>query len=1210
VIDQNLIFRKLILATLFCTIWASPAPAKLLCDQLVAEIIYHFQRGALGLEPNPYRTLLAAYPELQVHLQEVEDDIFTLLEEPVNTRTRLIETILARWQESFGETVDATVLRDVLIYYAFRLWADDPSLVADPKEVRRRLAVLHREHWLGGVSTPIAQRYAYYLHNVGRLSVPEMAEQLRLSERHVYQDVGFLKISIEKAFEERRLESGETAADFARRRLKSEASIEEIAREISVSSQALSFYLHYSEDRLRGVAWTRMLPYLAKPTNETSILRILFYKGRTSQQIADLLNGLAGIHDTRHPDYRSQNSVTSKIFRLGLGVARVDPQTPDVPLDGYGLVKKDGSLVPKVVEAYLLRHPNQRLADLARRFGVTRNGLKRFLLQENLTPLIQNGAPPNPMFLARRQEALRLAAQYDQIRARRFAEFQTEQGSLQRIRTLAGYSRDIRDALLTMLPEDFPADARQLVLEELQKLIPSPFAGNSALVNKADGTAASVGTRRQLYEGMLLVAQAYNSWAKNPEVDLPSVDSAQLHTLAGFDAARAVMHEKQTPLPKATEVASFVAPTGALHSMTSLPLFATDIHHALLSLLPRDFPPERLSIVETKLRTVIPSALAGSTAFSKRKDGSIASPGTRGQILRGLFLMAAAFNEWVESGGKAEIVDLNTIYTEPSYSTAKKTMRPELAALEAFRLDKFLRPQGSFHSIRELPGRSDHIHDALLEILPPEFPEDRRTVLRKLVETTIPAKTAGSSAFELDSTGNPINPKARRQILEALLFIVGDYNEWVMSDPESPFKLIDLATIHSATGFREARIRMRPEAGLPVTQQDIVTFGGTLGSMESLKDLPRQSTDARYAILSILPTDFPLDRREKVLARLQLIVPSPYAIASAFAKKSDGSPKNPGARHQVYTGILYAVDAYNEWLQQLPDNQIPPIVLNSLCTKADFIKAQRQMRPEILLQEIFEGPKGALQSLRTLTSYSIDIHGALLKIMPVDFPPEELSALEVRLKALISSPRTGNQAFALSPEGTPKNLNARRELFAAIQEIGATYNRWAETKNDDTPLIDLTTVPTKEGFERLRDLMRPGSGKRIEASQAELFWGSEGSLTSIRAIHNYSTEFHTALMGLLPEEFPRNRRAKLLRTIKGIFPNQKIPNAIFNRKPDGSPACPGKMRDILRALLEVVEAYNDWVLSETNLGFERVDSELINTREGFAQATDHMKKKL
>jgi len=283
-------------------------------------------------------------------LKNFEDDIISVFESPTPEQTKKWGELQAKWKLDDEST---SVLR---AYYSFLIFDGDPNIVGSKAElfefVKKQTLDYHLQK-----NPELRARYDYFVKNVGKLSVPEMADTLGITQGTVYQELSFFNLSIVDAFKDD-IRNGE--------------------------DQASRFVRHHLSIEQRGVAWDRFL----KSEREDAILVSMFSEGISYAQIAAALNKLAGIDDPKHPDLRTEESVAGRISTLGLSQQR-PRQSLNISIHPYGPVKVAGSLVPATAVEYLFDNRSKGFAWCAENLGVTEVTLQNFIRRQHLEGIFE-----------------------------------------------------------------------------------------------------------------------------------------------------------------------------------------------------------------------------------------------------------------------------------------------------------------------------------------------------------------------------------------------------------------------------------------------------------------------------------------------------------------------------------------------------------------------------------------------------------------------------------------------------------------------------------------------------------------------------------------------------------------------------------------------------------------------------------------------------
>lgn len=258
-------------------------------------------------------------------------------------------------------------LQSVLDYYAAIVF-EEPRLSSSPSSFWPRVENLSRALRIvePQVNSP-ESRYLFYLMQLTRKSVPQIAEELNFSEARVRQELSHLKLSILNRFES----SGRLAQ--ARARYDNGETVETVARDLGFGVEALRFILHYERELNRGSKWSDA---------ELSLLRHLHARGDNHAQIARALNALTRFTPA-DPLYRTEGAVAAKIDGLNLNVERVRKYPATISLPNYGEVKRNGHLTPAAQE-YIRNHYLDSLDSVAHVLGVRPESLADFIRRHDL----------------------------------------------------------------------------------------------------------------------------------------------------------------------------------------------------------------------------------------------------------------------------------------------------------------------------------------------------------------------------------------------------------------------------------------------------------------------------------------------------------------------------------------------------------------------------------------------------------------------------------------------------------------------------------------------------------------------------------------------------------------------------------------------------------------------------------------------------------
>jgi len=402
-----------------------------LCAEAITSVVYLHQRGSLGLtrfdtpkeifdearasfarqHPDASFTRSTRLSPDDWYAQFTEDVLTFLISDPAEERWRQFEEKYALSREQ---------ALDILTYYASREFFNVLQALGPPRETLGRLSVVSREHRLGEPKNELARSYLYYLVNLTKLSVPQMAEQLsrargrRISEQNVYHELMGLRLSIEDAFNQplspgrtRRLrgqiaergfpqlaqnlpaDSISVAAEYlvANNHL-SLFTMGEIADLLGVGTRALEFILHYRRTRQHETSWARVGIFREQRMTEENILIALWHEERGAAEIADTLNQIFR-STVAQTDFRTEVAVWGKAKLLGL--VNEAPLGPDLDDAEYGKLKIAGRLVPETVIPYLYDHFDLPLREVASRLEVGESTLFGFLKRHDIVRLRDSG---------------------------------------------------------------------------------------------------------------------------------------------------------------------------------------------------------------------------------------------------------------------------------------------------------------------------------------------------------------------------------------------------------------------------------------------------------------------------------------------------------------------------------------------------------------------------------------------------------------------------------------------------------------------------------------------------------------------------------------------------------------------------------------------------------------------------------------------------
>lgn len=326
------------------------------CAALTAEYYLKVKRAILGdATAQGWLDRISASDET---VRAFEDDLISLYQLPAATRNW--DALQERWE------ISRPHLEQILAYYSL----DD---LPRPTTLQR-LERLNRALFLAS-DAPAARRYPFYRENLTRLSVPEMAEELKLAEREVRRDLSLLGLSIVEEFRKPRPPEGVSLYARLQALERGGKSPAEAARILGVGERAVEFFYHRREGN-RGVGWRRVANFRGMDLAEEAILERLHAENRSVAECAAELNRL---FETRaqDPDYRTEGSVMEKLMAMGL--AEGSPR---------------GSLDPIKTREFLYVNLWKSDAELAEALGVSETALRDFYIRYAIVrPGVRYGYP-------------------------------------------------------------------------------------------------------------------------------------------------------------------------------------------------------------------------------------------------------------------------------------------------------------------------------------------------------------------------------------------------------------------------------------------------------------------------------------------------------------------------------------------------------------------------------------------------------------------------------------------------------------------------------------------------------------------------------------------------------------------------------------------------------------------------------------------------
>lgn len=354
-----------------------PAPVTLNDRDFCRTALNLFRLGSLGINENPIEDLKAKFGiaiysnQLERGLFQFETDILDLF--LVAPELRNIDEFKRKWDLNDEQALD------VLTYYGTQVFYGDIKVVSEPTVVFERLRILSREYWLS-TRPELAERESYYRKNIMLLSVPEMAQELGLTEGQIYYELSRLEISILKTYEA----SG--VLGQALRFLDSGVPLELAAREMEVGEQALRFISHHVRSTTRKVDWDRVLIFQNQRMLEVEVLLLLYVNKYSPSEIANILNVVTNT-PVDSPEVRTEASVRSKMRELGLTQVRELWGVKELYLPDYGLLKHNGRLIAANAIKFIFDHYQRSDQWLADFFEIDLKSLKEFYLRHHIVRL-------------------------------------------------------------------------------------------------------------------------------------------------------------------------------------------------------------------------------------------------------------------------------------------------------------------------------------------------------------------------------------------------------------------------------------------------------------------------------------------------------------------------------------------------------------------------------------------------------------------------------------------------------------------------------------------------------------------------------------------------------------------------------------------------------------------------------------------------------
>lgn len=364
----------------------SHGPGLSLRDRKLCELyLLSVQQGSLGTLDDPVAELRQKYPgindpAIEFGLYQFESDVLHVFE--LTPEHRNLAELAKRWSLSESQLLDA------LTYYGTQVFYNDVRIAGDVQTVFRRLQAVSFEHFLRFSDHSAAKRFGYYITQVTKLSAPEMARELGITEGEVYRDLSLLQISIVSAFEQ----SG--VLTQARELVVAGKSMPEIARQLGVGEQALRFVLHSQNDLNRGVGWERVANVNGVSMLEIELLVKLHSRGDSAAEIAERLNSLFQT-SPNDIDVRTEASVRGKLAALGLTEKAREASFLELYHPEYGYLKQSGKLVVTSALKFIFDYYDRPDTWIADQLGIEISSLREFYVRHHVVRLIDKSGRPS-----------------------------------------------------------------------------------------------------------------------------------------------------------------------------------------------------------------------------------------------------------------------------------------------------------------------------------------------------------------------------------------------------------------------------------------------------------------------------------------------------------------------------------------------------------------------------------------------------------------------------------------------------------------------------------------------------------------------------------------------------------------------------------------------------------------------------------------------
>jgi hypothetical protein len=719
--------------------------------------------------------------------------------------------------------VPESSIRDIELFFTVPYF-NVPELYSDlPNEVKNLITELERAYPLIDPDSRMARRYLAYLGNVTRLSGPEIAKILKLTEQQVYYELSILGISIEEEFsrpvyfpnklraelEEQSLshlvQSGSTVLSLTEALLHEGMPVKQIAQKLGVGEQALHFILHYRHEKNRGVPWDRNLIVSdaegrQKVIKEEDYLKEQYRAGVSTSNIAHSINLLTRTNEGQ-PDFRTQASVSAKLQRLF--PSPPPPVYPEDVLDPTQIgvyLKFKGVIQENNLTDYLLRHLSTPIAWIAEDLEISPKTLADFAVRNNI-PLgrrtFKHTAAPSfstsnkgvidPKALLQGYEEAWVQHKKDT-----FAEFMDrEKGALKAFDTVEGFARTTSDALLNLAPHLTDPSLK----EKVSARITNKQAGMAARQQGKHGQQAAA---QQIQDAFYWICEAHNQWVDKGNTG-DKIDLAKIHSLDGARKALFALRHRITDLhPETTE--AFLHPkTGGLKAFDTVERFSSDVAKVLLDLAPH--------LTELSLKEKVSARITNNSAgVSARLQGGSGQQGAAQQIQDVFYWICEAHNQWVDAGNTGDKIDLAEIHSLDGARKALFALRHRITDLYPERTELFLHPEtGGLKAFDTVERFSSAVAKALLDLAPHLTDPS----LKEKVSARITNKQAGKSAR---LQGDPGQQSAAQQIQDAFYWICEAHNLRVTQNKEGP--LIKLETLDTKDGAKNAIEALRASSTL------------------------------------------------------------------------------------------------------------------------------------------------------------------------------------------------------------------------------------------------------------------------------------------------------------------------------------------------------------------------------------------------------------